>query len=264
MVARCGFSLTNLRSGDMRPTTGKTLKNLFFPALLFLLVCAMATFVVHTRARPQWQQKVDEWVLDGTETGEEVEFMLVLQEQADLGRIDARASKAERGTAVYELLTETALRSQPAVIAELVEAGADYRPYWISNMIWVRGNGALVESLARRPDVARIFANPAVKLDLVTLPLLDQTVSEGFFTHSFENNSSNNYYFEIHSDWARGNKEMLMVSIIFDQQINSEIEQNVNVLCTEFLEKLLSNEEIYTAFYINDINNFEALIFIEA
>ncbi|NVM19714.1 MAG: hypothetical protein HWN80_18575 [Candidatus Lokiarchaeota archaeon] len=87
--------------------------------------------------------------------------------------------------------------------------------------------------------------------------IMDQTVSEGFFTHSFEKNNSNNYYFEIHSDWARGNKEMLMVSIIFDQQINSEIEQSVNILCTEFLEKLLSNEEIFTAFYINDINNFD-------
>lgn len=87
--------------------------------------------------------------------------------------------------------------------------------------------------------------------------IMDQTVSEGFFTHSFEQNSSNNYYFEIPSDWARGNKEMLMVSIIFEHQINSEIEQNVNVLCTEFLEKLLSNEEIFTAFYINDINNFD-------
>ena len=87
--------------------------------------------------------------------------------------------------------------------------------------------------------------------------LMDQTVSEGFFTHSFEKNESYNYYFEIHSDWARGNKEMLMVSILFEQQINSEIEQNVNILCTEFLEKLLSNEEIFTAFYINDINKFE-------
>jgi len=87
--------------------------------------------------------------------------------------------------------------------------------------------------------------------------IMDQTVSEGFFTHYFEKYKSYNYYFEIHSDWARGNKEMLMVSILFEQQINSEIEQNVNILCTEFLEKLLSNEEIYTAFYINDINNFE-------
>ena len=87
--------------------------------------------------------------------------------------------------------------------------------------------------------------------------MMDQTVSEGFFTHPFEQNISNNYYFEIPSDWARGNKDTLMVSIIFDQQINSEIEQNVNILCTEFLEKLLSHEEIFTAFYINDINNFE-------
>jgi len=87
--------------------------------------------------------------------------------------------------------------------------------------------------------------------------IMDQTVSEGFFTHSFEQNISNNNYFEIHSDWARGNKEMLMVSIIFDQQINVEIEQSVNLLCTEFIEKLFSNEEIFTAFYVNDINNFE-------
>ena len=87
--------------------------------------------------------------------------------------------------------------------------------------------------------------------------IMDQTVSEGFFTHSFEQNISNNNYFEIHSDWARGNKEMLMVSIIFDQQINLEIEQNVNILCAEFIEKLLSNEEIFTAFYVNDVNNFE-------
>ena len=68
--------------------------------------------------------------------------------------------------------------------------------------------------------------------------IMDQTVSEGFFTHSFENKNSMNYYFEIYSDWARGNHEMLMVSIIFDRQTTVEIEQNVNTLCSEFSEKL--------------------------
>ncbi|MCJ7649954.1 MAG: hypothetical protein MUP85_15185 [Candidatus Lokiarchaeota archaeon] len=87
--------------------------------------------------------------------------------------------------------------------------------------------------------------------------IMDQTVSEGFFTHSFENKISMNYYFEVHSDWARGNKEMLMVSSVFYRQLTPEIEQNVVNLCTEFSEKLQSNEEIYTAFYINDINNME-------
>jgi len=87
--------------------------------------------------------------------------------------------------------------------------------------------------------------------------IMDQQFSEGFFTHSFENLKSMNYYFEIHSDWARGNKEMLMVSIILDQQIPLEIEEKISLLCTEFSERLQSNEEIFTAFYINDINNFD-------
>ena len=87
--------------------------------------------------------------------------------------------------------------------------------------------------------------------------IMDQTFSEGFFTHSFETLHSMNYYFEIHSEWARGNKEMLMVTIIFDQQTTKEIENNVNALCMDFSEKLQSNEEIFTAFYINDLSNFE-------
>lgn len=87
--------------------------------------------------------------------------------------------------------------------------------------------------------------------------IMDQTFNEGFFTHSFEDLHSMNYYFEIHSDWARGSKEMLMISIIFDHLPTSEMDQNVLTLCNEFSEKLTSNEEIYTAFYINDLNNYE-------
>ena len=74
-----------------------------------------------------------------------------------------RQLKLIKGTAVYKLLTAVALRTQPPVIAELVEAGADYRPYWISNMIWAHGDQTLVESLARRPDVARIHGQSAVQ-----------------------------------------------------------------------------------------------------
>ena len=87
--------------------------------------------------------------------------------------------------------------------------------------------------------------------------IMDQTVSEGFFTLTFEDKLSMNFYFEIHSDWARGNNEMVMVSLIFDHQISAEIEQNLMNLCAEFCSKLQSNEEIYTAFYISDINNME-------
>jgi hypothetical protein len=66
-----------------------------------------------------------------------------------------------------------------------------------------------------------------------------------------------NYYFEIHSDWARGNKEMLMISVILDQLIPPEIEEKIAVLLKSESERLQSNEDIFTAFYINDINNFD-------
>jgi hypothetical protein len=87
--------------------------------------------------------------------------------------------------------------------------------------------------------------------------IMDQTFNEGFFTHSFEKLNSMNYYFEIHSDWARGNKEMLMVSIIFEQQTSSDMESNVENLSKDFSERLQANEDIFTAFYINDLNNFD-------
>jgi len=87
--------------------------------------------------------------------------------------------------------------------------------------------------------------------------IMDQTFNEGFFTHSFESINSSNYYFEIHSDWARGNKEMLMISIIFEQQTTPEMEQNISALSKAFSEKLQANDEIFTAFYINDLNNFD-------
>ena len=91
--------------------------------------------------------------------------------------------------------------------------------------------------------------------------IMDQTFQEGFFTHSFENLYSMNFYFEIHSDLARGNKEMLMASVIFDeQQPAAEIENvkgKIEQILSDFSKMLQSNDEIFFAFYINDLNNYE-------
>ncbi len=109
------------------------------------------------------------------------------------------------------------------------------------------------------PLVFNSYPKNALDKDLAVklANIMDQQFNEGFFTHSFENLKSMNYYFEIHSDWARGNKEMLMVSTVVDQQILPEIEEKISDLCIEFSEQLQSNEEIYTAFYINDLNYHE-------
>ncbi len=145
-------------------------RNKLFGLLLLLLLFVLFAAAARIRARPQWQQKVDAWVVEHSSAGETTEFLVVLTEQADLNAVGGRASKDEKGTAVYELLSEVALQTQPPIIAELQEAGVAYRPYWINNMIWVRGNGELVTLLARRQDVARLYANPWTKLDTITSP----------------------------------------------------------------------------------------------
>ena len=69
--------------------------------------------------------------------------------------------------------------------------------------------------------------------------VMDQTFEEGFFTRSIGSINCMNYYFEIASDWARGNKDMIMVSIMFfDQQPSQEMEMNVQSLSGDFVKKL--------------------------
>ena len=152
-------------------------KRFLLSFLLFLTLFSLSLAGHHASARAQWQQKVDQWVMDNADSGEEVSYLVVLQEQADLSGVEKLAAKGEKGTAVYRLLTDVAQRTQPSLIAGLEASGADFRPFWIKNMIWVRSESSLVETLARRADVARIEANPWTRLDTLQGPLLGRSTA---------------------------------------------------------------------------------------
>jgi subtilisin family serine protease len=112
-----------------------------------------------------WHTKLDTWVWQ-TAQGGQTEFLVFLQDQADLSGAERLSSKDEKGWYVYRQLTAVAQRTQAPLLERLRRQGIAHRPYWVANMIWVRGdlNDALM--LARRSDVAHLFANPAVRLDL--------------------------------------------------------------------------------------------------
>jgi subtilisin family serine protease len=90
--------------------------------------------------------------------------LVLLAAQADLKPAESLPDKAAKGRFVYRELTAVAAATQPPVIGELRTRGLDYKPFWIANMIWVKGGRAAVESLAQRMDVARICANPRVRI----------------------------------------------------------------------------------------------------
>jgi len=87
--------------------------------------------------------------------------------------------------------------------------------------------------------------------------IMDQPKKEEFMIQSFENFKLLNYYFQIYSDWARGGEEMLMLSVMINQQISPEIEETISKLCKKFSVKMHSNKDIFTAFHIKDLTKFE-------
>ena len=163
--------------------------------LILLLMPASAS------ATPAWQSKVDPWVLETAEAAEsgETEFLVYLREQADLSAAASLPTKAEKGAYVFRQLREMAKRTQPPLIAALKAMGVAYQPYWVANMIWVRGDGAAVQALALRPDVAHLYANPSVQLQ-APIEESDQVVQVEAPDTVQDN------LIQIHADevWARG------------------------------------------------------------
>ena len=113
---------------------------------------------------PDWMDRVDPWVLSTAGENGSTEFLVFLREQASLQAAANAATKEEKGELVTSALRETAARTQAPVLDELKSLGAEFRPYWIANMIWVRGDLEVVRLMAERPEVLRVSANPTVAL----------------------------------------------------------------------------------------------------
>ncbi|MFX0018571.1 MAG: hypothetical protein ACFFAK_01165 [Promethearchaeota archaeon] len=87
--------------------------------------------------------------------------------------------------------------------------------------------------------------------------LMDKAFDEKFFTYQTIFFSSMNYYFEIDSNWSRGNKEMLMVSIVLNTPINAMIEDKIELVCQEFASKVQKTENLFMGFHLNEMNRFK-------
>lgn len=120
---------------------------------------------IGTAQTQSWQDKVDASVLDVASTGQ-AEFLIYMNSQADLSGADALATKEEKGQFVYDSLTATAQATQPAVLHTLGQFGVAYQPFWVTNAIWAKGNLAVVQAVAARPEVAYVYASGGGQLQL--------------------------------------------------------------------------------------------------
>jgi len=72
---------------------------------------------------------------------------------------------------------------------------------------------------------------------------------QGFFTRTYKDMGHFSYYFEIPSKWARGKKEMCMISYVFKKNPSNEIINYLSLRSIKFIEKMQLHPEIYKGFY---------------
>jgi serine protease AprX len=111
-------------------------------------------------------QKIAPWVMEHTANGQQAEFFVLLADQADLTPAANLPTKTEKGRFVYQTLLEKAQSMQGPMLQWLRERNIENQSFYIVNAILVKGDRQLAETLAGRPDVARVTGNPVIHNDL--------------------------------------------------------------------------------------------------
>jgi subtilisin family serine protease len=109
-----------------------------------------------------FHRKIAPWVIEHTANGQQAEFFVVLADQADLSAAATLRRKAEKGRYVHDALWNKSQTTQEPILQLLRERGIEHRSFYIVNAILVRGSREVAETLAARPDVARVEGNPVI------------------------------------------------------------------------------------------------------
>jgi serine protease AprX len=107
--------------------------------------------------------KVAPWVLEHTANSARADFLVVLNDQADVSAAARLPGKTERGRYVRDTLWQKAQSGQRPLLDWLIQRGIPYRSFYIVSLIALTGDRALVIALAARADVARIEGNPPIR-----------------------------------------------------------------------------------------------------
>jgi serine protease AprX len=139
-------------------------------------------------------EKIAPWVMEHTANGQEAEFFVVLADQADLSGAATLPTKSEKGRYVRDALWNKSQATQGPILQLLSERGLEHRSFYIINGVLVKGNREIAETLAARPDVARVEGNPQIQnllpqpgpvVDASAQPGAPKTVEPGInYTHA--------------------------------------------------------------------------------
>uniref|UniRef100_A0AAU2VQB9 S8 family serine peptidase n=1 Tax=Streptomyces sp. NBC_00008 TaxID=2903610 RepID=A0AAU2VQB9_9ACTN len=109
--------------------------------------------------------QVDSALTSAVKDGGDATFFVVLKDQADLSSARKKTSHAAKAQVAYDELRAHAKSSQKSLSSFLDKKKVGHKNYWIANTVRVTGDQALVNALAKRPDVASIVKERTYRLD---------------------------------------------------------------------------------------------------
>ncbi|MCP3933526.1 MAG: S8 family serine peptidase [Bacteroidetes bacterium] len=139
------------------------IKPILFQLITVAFVLALISAGLPTNE--SWQKKVDDSLLEKARQQQEVSFLVVLEEQADVSPARKIKAKEEKGRYVFESLQKTAQRSQRKLIEILQRENASFQSLYIINAIHAKGDIQLIQLLAEQEGVAQIQDNPVIKME---------------------------------------------------------------------------------------------------
>jgi serine protease AprX len=113
------------------------------------------TAIGPSTTQQDWRNKVNSALLSKAALGP-TEFIVYMAQTADLSGASKLSTKEAKGRYVYTQLTTAAQASQPNVVRTLNQLHAEHKDFWVANVIWAKGNLAVVQAVASLPEVASI------------------------------------------------------------------------------------------------------------
>src|SRR6266576_2599208 len=153
------------------PSAGRRI----FSSLFLLAAAAAAIGAIHSsraiaqgsfRALGANASKIAPWVMEHTANRQQAEFFVVLADQADLSRAATLQTKTEKGRYVCNTLANKRQTTQGPILQWLREHGIEHQSFYIVNAVLVKASREVAETMASRPDVARIEGNPHIQNNL--------------------------------------------------------------------------------------------------
>jgi serine protease AprX len=126
--------------------------------ILFLLGFFIQPLVAQN---PDWRSKIDPKLWEYAQNPDSaVEFLIIMQKQADVSAAKQLRKKEEKGKYVFETLSTFAEKDQRTLRDLLHNEGATHHSFWIINALWAKGSADLLEKIAQMPEVGRLNINP--------------------------------------------------------------------------------------------------------